>query len=486
MRTLFLGMSLAAMLEAFALPPVIATGGAAYAAENSPAPPPATTAVAQPQADQPKPHQPDSALQGPAPAPPAAQDLATPFNDSPSAPRPGSLPLPSPISHSAQCPGTPLPPHVQRLCAEAAAQLEALHEAAARLPNRRDIRMGVADADERTALAAELYTPLIEGGHTAAGAAQTSDSPVVTVTLLVRPDAAETLLRLLRNPDVLALRRLLLADLAQGLSLARQVAKEFAAAESSAADAGRASHVPGSGGTWYVAKVTPPGQLEQHPPLPVMPDARQEAAQQRARDRADSLAAQITANLTALDALHLSPEGWLTTAESLPLLEKSADAMPRSAAMQLLLAEAQLQAGMPQRSIHSCSAALELAPGLARARYIRALAHWRLQQVALAEDDLSAALNTTDETFLRTPDRVRMLRTRGALRMVRNNAEGMCSDLTAACALGDCEGLAAARNHLFCTGQPEDHSPAGAATDPSAPAPDAAASPAQPSGKTAP
>ena len=151
-----------------------------------------------------------------------------------------------------------------------------------------------------------------------------------------------------------------------------------------------------------------------------------------------------------------------------------------------MLAEAQLQAGMPQRSIHSCSAALELAPGLARARYIRALAHWRLQQVALAEDDLSAALNTTDETFLRTPDRVRMLRTRGALRMVRNNAEGMCSDLTAACALGDCEGLAAARNQLFCTGQPEVHGPGGTPTEPSAPAPDAAASPAQPSGKTAP
>ena len=169
------------------------------------------------------------------------------------------------------------------------------------------------------------------------------------------------------------------------------------------------------------------------------------------------------------------------------LVEDFGGQVPSSrAALQLLLAEAQLQAGMPQRSIHSCSAALDLAPGLARARYIRALAHWRLQQMALAEDDLSAALNTTDEAFLRTPDRVRMLRARGALRMLRNNAQGMCSDLTAACALGDCEGLAAARNQLFCTGQPDADAPADSATDSSASTPDSAPSPAQPTGRPAP
>ena len=180
--------------------------------------------------------------------------------------------------------------------------------------------------------------------------------------------------------------------------------------------------------------------------MPIMPDAQHEAARQRAQAKADNLAVEISACLAAMDALRLSPEGWLTTAEAMPIPENAAADLPRSAAVRLLLAEAQLQAGMPQRSIYSCSAALELAPTLARGRYIRALAHWRLQQMALAEDDLSVALNTADEAFLRTPDRVRMLRARGALRMLRNNAEGMCSDLTAACALGDCEGLAAARN----------------------------------------
>ena len=433
-RTLLLGMSIAAMLGAFALPPVTATGGAAYAAENSP-------------------------------APPAEQDVSS-ADESPAASKTGPLPLISPVSRSSQCPAAPLPPHVQRLCAEAAAQLQALHAAAAQLPNRRDIRMGITDAQERTALAAELYTPLIEGEHSTGGTSQNSGTQGVTVTLLARPDAAETLLRLLRNPDVLALRRLLLADLAQSLGLAPQIAEEYAASESPSKDKSR-SLTPGSGGTWYVAKVTPPGELEQHPPMPIMPDAQHEAARQRAQAKADNLAAEITACLAAMDALRLSPEGWLTTAEAMPMLENAAADLPRSAAVRLLLAEAQLQAGMPQRSIHSCSAALDLAPTLARGRYIRALAHWRLQQMGLAEDDLSAALNTADEAFLRTPDRVRMLRARGALRMLRNNAEGMCSDLTAACALGDCEGLAAARNQQLCTGQPAGDSatqPSGKAT----------------------
>ena len=451
-RTLLIGMPLLVMLGAFALPPVAVTGGAAYAAEISPAPPAADSAANQ-----------SATPQASSAALPSGQD-ATPADDTPFAPKPGPLPLASPISQSAQCPAAPLPPHVQRLCAEAAAQLQALHAAAAQLPNRRDIRMGITEAEERTALAAELYTPLIEGEHATAATGQSSGAQGVTVTLLARPDAAETLLRLLRNPDVLALRRLLLAHLAQSLASAPQIAGEYDAAETYS----RTNLTPGSGGTWYVAKVTAPGQLEQHPPTPIMPDAQHEAARQRAQTRADNLAAEISACLTALEALRLSPEGWLTSAEALPRLENAAAALPRSAAAQLLLAEAQLQAGMPQRSINSSSAALELTPTLARGRYIRALAHWRLQQMALAEDDLSAALNTADDTFLRTPDKVRMLRARGALRMLRNNAEGMCSDLTAACALGDCEGLAAARNQMLCTGQAEGESPA------------------QPSGKAAP
>ena len=477
LRTLFLGVTIAITPEAFALPPVIATGGAAYAAENSPAPPPADLSTGQT-----APAQSASTVPGTGSLLPPELALSAPSDEAPTASRPGPLPLASPVSHSAQCPATPLPPHVQRLCAEAAAQLQALSKAAALLPNRRDIRMGITDTDERTALTAELYTPLVENEHATAPTAQSSGAAGVTVTLLARPDAAETLQRLLRNPDVLVVRRLLLADMAQSLASGQQIAEEFAAADAPAQGASRTNLAPGAGGTWYVAKVTPPGQLAQHAPLPVMPDAQQEAARQRAGAKADNLAANISACLTGLDALRLSPEGWLTSADALPLLESAATALPSSAALRILLAEAQLQAGMPQRSIQSCSAALELAPDLARGRYIRALAHWRLQQMALAEDDLSAALSTTGETVLRTPDRVRMLRARGALRMLRNNTEGMCSDLTAACALGDCEGLAAARNQQLCVGQPE----SGPATPTTTPAATPATIPAQPAAKPAP
>ena len=63
-----------------------------------------------------------------------------------------------------------------------------------------------------------------------------------------------------------------------------------------------------------MAKATPPGQIKQNPPMPVMPDARQEAARRAALHNADVLAAELTACLAAMDVLRLEPEGWLTGA----------------------------------------------------------------------------------------------------------------------------------------------------------------------------
>ena len=88
-RTLLIGMPLVVMLGAFALPPVAVTGGAAYAAEISPAPPAADAAA----------NQPATAQTGSA-ALPSGQD-APPSDDTPFAPKPGPLPLASPISQSA-------------------------------------------------------------------------------------------------------------------------------------------------------------------------------------------------------------------------------------------------------------------------------------------------------------------------------------------------------------------------------------------------
>lgn len=146
-------------------------------------------------------------------------------------------------------------------------------------------------------------------------------------------------------------------------------------------------------------------------------------------------------------------DGWLAGAQSMPMLEKLAERMPESALVRLLLAEARLRAGLPQQCMEAASAALRLAPDMTRARYVRALAHWRLQQLALAEEDLDAALRATPAPIGSAAHDARrrgILRARGALRMLRGNSEGMCEDLTAACALGDCEGLAAVRGRGQC------------------------------------
>lgn len=156
------------------------------------------------------------------------------------------------------------------------------------------------------------------------------------------------------------------------------------------------------------------------------------------------------------DVRQLLPEaadGWLAGAQSMPLLEDLAERVPESALVRLLLAEARLCAGLPQQCMEAASAALRRAPDMTRARYVRALAHWRLQQLALAEEDLDAALRATPAPVGSAAHDARrrgILRARGALRMLRGNTEGMCEDLTAACALGDCEGLAAVRGRGQC------------------------------------
>ena len=165
------------------------------------------------------------------------------------------------------------------------------------------------------------------------------------------------------------------------------------------------------------------------------------------------------------DVRRLLPEaadGWLAGAQSMPLLEELAERVPESALVRSLLAEARLRAGLPQQCMEAASAALRRAPDMTRARYVRALAHWRLQQLALAEEDLDAALRATPAPVGSSAHDARrrgILRARGALRMLRGNTDGMCEDLTAACALGDCEGLAAVRGRGQCLppgGLPED------------------------------
>jgi hypothetical protein len=76
------------------------------------------------------------------------------------------------------------------------------------------------------------------------------------------------------------------------------------------------------------------------------------------------------------------------------------------------------------------------------------LAYLRLQLPTLAEVDLNEALR-------RDPRPAAWWRARGALRMLRRDVVPMCGDFLQACARGDCEGLAAAREQGLCLSQAE-------------------------------
>ena len=444
LRAYFSGMALAAMPGMFALWSVLLIGGSACAAENA-ADVPAVASAEQPDKNA-------AAVTSLSPSPGTAPTLSgenaatVPESAAP------SLLLLSPIRCSSACPFAPLSSVASRECAEAAARMEALHAAAAALPDRRDIRMGLDDADARLALVAQLYTTVVSPE---AGSAESSAAggAKVVATLLARPDAAAEIALLLRNPELLSVRLQLLKEY-EGLIGGAQEAVRLEN-EVVVLSGGRSQEnvSPGAAGTWYQARVTPPGRLEQNPPLPVPADPVLENARAAAQNAAAALAERLHAASVAQDALRLSSEGWLASAEDLASLERAAAALPQSAGVRLLLAEAQLQAGLPQRSVDSCTEALRLAPDLNRARYIRALAHWRLQQLALAEDDLDAALEGWHGSPPQIPDQARRLRARGAVRMLRRDVTGMCADFSAACALGDCDGLAAARKQNFCLGE---------------------------------
>ena len=309
--------------------------------------------------------------------------------------------------------------------ARASAWLAALHRAVIAFPQRREIRMGAVAPAERLALAAQLYRaaapPLADTPNAAKAPDTTEDSPLhVALSLTSRPQAGTELILALRNPELLALRHTLISETRDTLEIMDR-------------------HWPG-------------GTAALQPATPGVKTPEVERGFWQARDW-QRMGARLNGLWLAQAALDLTPEGWLTGADALSTLERAAREAPRSPTVRLLLAEAQLQRNLPQQSIESCTEALRLAPGSnlisGRARYIRALAHWRLQQLALAEDDLNAALHTRTPSAPQGAEQARRLRARGAVRMLRRNYPGMWADFSAACAMGDCEGLAVARAQLY-------------------------------------
>lgn len=310
--------------------------------------------------------------------------------------------------------------------ARASAWLAALNRAVIAFPQRREIRMGAVAPAERLALAAQLYRaaapPLADTPNAAKAPDTAEDSPLhVALSLTSRPQAGTELILALRNPELLALRHTLISETRDTLEIMDR-------------------HWPG-------------GTAALQPATPGVKTPEVERGFWQARDW-QRMGARLNGLWLAQAALDLTPEGWLTGADALSTLERAAREAPRSPTVRLLLAEAQLQRNLPQQSIESCTEALRLAPGSnlisGRARYIRALAHWRLQQLALAEDDLNAALHTRTPSAPQGAEQARRLRARGAVRMLRRNYPGMCADFSAACALGDCEGLAVARAQKYC------------------------------------
>lgn len=389
----------------------------------------------------------------------------------------------------------PMSSGAARILAEGNARQAALEAAAAALPNRRDIRMGADNAEERLALAAQLYTHVTRHHKDADGA------PLVTVLLRPRPEAAARITQSLRSVDLMQVRSTLLGETASLLRLMNTRDPAHAgSARIRAAGNGNDPDVPlrGSGnlGTAYRAPVgmhdaTGVGSGGAHggdarknaldeifsgcagtgagarpapaasggttstpsddampaavqPSLPSLDDAVwTERHWEAASDRLQAL-------LRAQDLMEADAEGWLVPDGVLPRLERASARLPQSPTVWLLLAEAQLRRGLPLQSVASCDAALALAPGLNRARYIRALGHWRLQQLALAEDDLTSSLDARHGLAPQGEDRARRLRARGAVRMQRRDLTGMCEDFGAACALGECEGLILARAQEYC------------------------------------
>lgn len=401
----------------------------------------------------------------------------------------------------------PMSSGAARILAEGNARQTALEAAAAALSNRRDIRMGADSAEDRLALAAQLYTPVTRHHKSADGA------PVVTVLLRPRSEAAARITLSLRSFDLMQVRSALLGETAALLRLmnVRDPAQAGAARAQSAgngpnaplrgsgnlgtvyrapvgmheaAGAGSAqggdahknaldeifsgsagmsartgasaqSALPASSGTAASARALPAAEAvsassgdaataSSLPPQPSLDDAvwterHWEAASGR-----------LQALLRAQDIMEADAEGWLVPDGVLPRLERASARLPQSPTVWLLLAEAQLRRGLPLQSVTSCDAALALAPGLNRARYIRALGHWRLQQLALAEDDLTSSLDARHGLAPQGEDRARRLRARGAVRMQRRDLAGMCEDFGAACALGECEGLMLARSQGYC------------------------------------
>ncbi|MDR2572964.1 MAG: tetratricopeptide repeat protein [Desulfovibrio sp.] len=282
--------------------------------------------------------------------------------------------------------------------ARAAAWLNALDKAAESLPVRHNLLLFELDRNDRRALAAQIYAVAVQPAE------PRPTLPHAVVILQPRQSLSEDTILALHNPELSRFWRAIIEE--TGLALQTTPANE------TTANGSLGGPVKGAAGL------------------------------------SDSQADTLEGLWQVKEVIGPTSGGMFVSAEALSLLEKAARLAPQSPAVRLALAEAQLQRNLPEQCAQSCDEALNLKPDLYRARYIRALALMRLGRLALAEDDLNALMTTgLPATGKETAGR---LRTRGAVRFLRGNYGGMCEDFAGACALGDCEGLAEARDKGHC------------------------------------
>lgn len=347
--------------------------------------------------------------------------------------------------------------------ARASAWLKAIARAENSLPSRRKVNW-TDSGGQRLALAAQVYTASAlqlagsgwqEHSHGLPGKVQTSGHPdLVGVKLTMTPvaDAGAAIDLALRNPEFLTMRLALVNETIRLVNIMESHWNDKSPAPGQTASQSGKSLPPEADSAARPGNAGENGQERDKPSVRSGNQVRQPIRSGQNWQLADW--EKATARLEALwrvqTILDLSPDGWFTAPAALPILENAARACPEMPVLLLLLAEAQLQRDLPERSVATCTSVLGLAPAISRARYIRALAHWRLDQPALAETDLDAAINVGHGPKPQGEELARRLRARGALRQMRRNLQGMCADFLAACSLGDCDGYASARKKGQC------------------------------------
>lgn len=297
---------------------------------------------------------------------------------------------------------------IVRSIARGTAYLEALRQAAHGLSSLTAAHIGAYDLPRRTALAAAVYNPTVETSIAdGSQQASTTDEQQELLVMISLQGSARTLNARIRknlpHPDVLALYEKALAQMSAAALEASDLVHRAA----------------------------------------LMRQNRGMHADEIFVRRISYLADQLDALWIYVRVLHGLRTTWDDPALAQGHMRRALTLAPQNPLLWCALGETQLQLDLPQQALESLNKAVSLDPDLARALYARGLAHFRMQQSALAENDLSAALHLQ-------PNIIPWLRARGAVRMVREDYSLMCEDFETACALGDCDGLMAARKRFLC------------------------------------